>query len=124
LEKQSEAKRVSPTLSKLEVKQIGVLRKFVAKTKWSEVKPFKIVPDQSKRTFSLVIVKKRKNKKNEASFFFNKAKKNEYNRSSTIKDLPLLVSTTLLSLARLSLGSLHSSSPPFFIFSHEAGDVR
>ncbi len=29
-------------------------------------------------------------KKNESSFFWNKAKKNEYNRSAIIEDLPLL----------------------------------
>jgi hypothetical protein len=48
---------------------------------------------EAKRTSSLVIVKKRKNlTKNEASFLLllNESKKNEYNRSSTIEDLPLL----------------------------------
>jgi hypothetical protein len=73
LEKQSEANRVSPTLSKLEVKQIGVLRKF-AKTKWSEVKPFKIVPDRSKTNIFLSYCEEEeKRKKNEASFFLKQS---------------------------------------------------
>jgi hypothetical protein len=41
-----------------------------------------------------VIVKKRKKrKKTKLRFFWNKAKKNEYNRFSTIEDLPLLLLT-------------------------------
>jgi hypothetical protein len=93
LEKQSEAKRVSPTLLKLEVKQIGVLRKF-AKTKRSEVKPFKILPDRSKANIFVSNCEEEEKRKNtKLRFFFNKAKKNEYNRSSTIEDLPLLVCT-------------------------------
>jgi hypothetical protein len=43
LEEQSEVKGISPTLSKLKVKQIGVFQKFLKKN--SEVKPFKIVQD-------------------------------------------------------------------------------
>jgi hypothetical protein len=46
LEEQSEVKGISPTLSKLKVKQIGVFQKFLKKN--SEVKPFKIVQDRSK----------------------------------------------------------------------------
>jgi hypothetical protein len=37
-----------------------------------------------------VIVKKRKNEKKRSFVFWSKAKKNEYNRSATIEDLPLL----------------------------------
>ncbi len=76
--------------SKLEVEQIGVFLKF-EKTKQIEVKLFKIVQIKAKRTSSLVIVKKRKNeKKRSFNFFLNEAKKNEYNRSPAIEDLPLL----------------------------------
>jgi hypothetical protein len=90
LKEQSEAKGISPMFSKLEVEQIGVFLKF-EKTKQIEVKLFKIVQIKAKRTSSLVIVKKRKNeKKRSFNFFLNEAKKNEYNRSPAIEDLPLL----------------------------------
>ncbi len=47
---------------------------------------------EAKRTSSLLSVKKRKSKKKLSFVFFcNKAKKNEYIRSSTIEDLPLLI---------------------------------
>ena len=73
MDKQSEAKRVSPTLSKLEVKQIGVLRKFT-KTKWSEVKPFKIVPDRSKTNiFVSYCEEEEKRKKAKLRFFLERS---------------------------------------------------
>jgi hypothetical protein len=72
-----------------------------AKAKWIEVKPFKIVQDRSKTNiFVSYCEEEEKRKKNEASFFFNKAKKNEYNRSSTIEDLPLLQLTTRYAAVR------------------------
>jgi len=40
-------------------------------------------------------VKKRKYKKRSFNFYWNKAKNNEYNRSSTIEDLPLLLVLTV-----------------------------
>jgi hypothetical protein len=61
LEEQSEAKGISPRLSKWKVKRIGVFRKF-ATTKQNEVKTFKIVQDRSK--------KKRKNEKKRSFVFF------------------------------------------------------
>ncbi len=45
---------------------------------------------QNERLFVPNCVKEEK-RKNEASFFLKKTKKNEYNRSLTIEDLPLLV---------------------------------
>jgi hypothetical protein len=94
LEKQSEAKGISPILSKSKVKRIGVFQKIV-KTEQNEVKSFKILQDRSKTNiFVSNCVEGEKRKKNEASFFWNKAKKNEYNRSATIEDLPLLLKTT------------------------------
>ena len=72
------------------VKRIGVFQKFV-KTKQNEVKLFKILQDRSKTNVFVSNCVEEENRKNEASFFFgNKAKKNEYNCSSTIEDLPLL----------------------------------
>jgi hypothetical protein len=41
-------------------------------------------------------VKKRKYKKRSFNFYWNEAKNNEYNRSSTIEDLPLLLVLTVL----------------------------
>ncbi len=84
-------KEIIPTLSKSKVKRIGVHYKF-EKTKQNEVKPFKIVHDRSK-TNVFVIDCEEKRKKRSFVLFWNKAKKSEYNRSSTIKDLPLLAIT-------------------------------
>ena len=56
---------------------------------------FKILQDRSKTNIFVSNCLEGKTKKNEASFFSNKAKKNEYNRSATIEDLPLLVRTSL-----------------------------
>ncbi len=90
LEEQSEAKGISPRLSKWKVKRIGVFRKF-AKTKQNEVKTFKIVQDRSKtKLFISYCEEEEKGKKTKLRFFWSEAKKNEYNRSSTIEDLPLL----------------------------------
>ncbi len=50
LEKQSEAKGISPILSKSMVKRIGVFQKFV-KTEQNEVKSFNILQDRSKTNF-------------------------------------------------------------------------
>ncbi len=59
--------------------------------KQNEVKSFKIFQDRSKTNiFVSNCVGGEKRKKNESSFFWNKAKKNEYNRSAIIEDLPLL----------------------------------
>jgi hypothetical protein len=91
LKEQSEAKGISPTFSKSMVKRIGVFQKFV-KTKQNEVKLFKILQDRSKTNVFVGNCVEEEKRKNEASFFGGKkAKKNEYNRSSTIEDLPLLV---------------------------------
>jgi hypothetical protein len=54
------------------------------------VNSFKILQDRSKTNIFVSNCLEGKTKKNEASFFLNKAKKNEYNRSATIEDLPLL----------------------------------
>jgi hypothetical protein len=73
------------------LKRIGVLQKFV-KTKQNEVKLFKILQDRSKTNVFVSNCEEEEKRKNKASFFWGKkAKKNEYNRSSTIEDLPLLV---------------------------------
>ncbi len=70
-----------------------MFQKFV-KTKQNEVKTFKILPDRSKTNiFDSNCVGGGKRKKTKLRFFRNKAKKNEYNRSATIEDLPLLVGT-------------------------------
>jgi hypothetical protein len=88
---QSEAKGISPTFSKSMIKRIGVFQKFV-KTKENEVKFFTILQDRSKTNVFISNCVEEEKRKNEASFFFGKkAKKNEYNRSSSIEDLPLLV---------------------------------
>jgi hypothetical protein len=72
------------------LKRIGVLQKFV-KTKQNEVKLFKILQDRSKTNVFVSNCEEEEKRKNKASFFWGKkAKKNEYNRSSTIEDLPLL----------------------------------
>jgi hypothetical protein len=91
LEQQSEAKRISPMFSKSMVKRIGMFQKFV-KTKQNEVKLFKILQDRSKMNVFVRNCVEEKKRKYETSFFWEKkAKKNEYNRSSTIEDLPLLL---------------------------------
>jgi hypothetical protein len=75
------------------LKRIGVLQKFV-KTKQNEVKLFKILQDRSKTNVFVSNCEEEEKRKNKASFFWGKkAKKNEYNRSSTIEDLPLLLLT-------------------------------
>ncbi len=98
-EQQSEVKGISPTSSKSKVKRIGVFQKFV-KTKQSEVNLLKILQDRSKTNVFVSNCVKEEKRKNEASFFvWKKAKKNEYNRSSTIEDLPLLAKTLRLASA-------------------------
>jgi len=75
---------------KTKVKRIGVFQKFL-KTKQNEVNSFKILQDRSKTNiFVSNCVEGEKRKKTKLRFFLNKAKKNEYNRSATIEDLPLL----------------------------------
>jgi hypothetical protein len=65
------------------------------KTKQNEVKLFKILQDQSKTNVFVSNCVEEEKRKNEASFFLEKkAKKNKYNRSSTIEDLPLLIAIT------------------------------
>jgi hypothetical protein len=91
LEEQSETKGMSPNFSKSMVKLTGVFQKFV-KTKQNEVKLFKISQDRSKMNVFVSNCVKEEKRKNEVSFFFGKkTKKKEYNCSSTIEDLPLLV---------------------------------
>ena len=59
--------------------------------KQNEVKSFKILQDRSKTNiFVSNCVGGEKRKKTKLRFFWNKAKKNEYNRSAIIEDLPLL----------------------------------
>jgi hypothetical protein len=60
------------------------------------VKPFKIVPDRSKTNIFVSYCEEEEKRKKTKLRFFNKAKKNEYNCSSTIEDLPLLVGIELL----------------------------
>jgi hypothetical protein len=58
------------------------------------VKPFKLLQNRRKTNiFASDCEEEEKRKENEASFFWSKAKKNEYIRSSAIEDLPLLVFT-------------------------------
>jgi hypothetical protein len=53
---------------------------------------FKILQDRSKTNVFVSNCVEEKKQKNKTSFFGGeKAKKNEYNRSSTIEDLPLLL---------------------------------
>jgi hypothetical protein len=93
LEERSEAKGIGPIFSKSKLKRIGVFQKFV-KMKQNEVKSFKILQDRSKTNiFVSNCVGREKRKKTKLRFFWNKAKKNEYNRSAIIEDLPLLVGT-------------------------------
>jgi hypothetical protein len=87
----SEAKGISPTFSKLKVKLIGLFQKF-RKTMQSKVNLLKILQDRRKtNVFVPNCVKEEKTKKRNFVFFGKKANKNEYNRSSTIEDLPLLI---------------------------------
>ncbi len=61
--------------------------------KQNEVNLFKIlhVEDRSKTNIFVSNCVEEEKRKNEASFFWGKkGKKNEYNRSSTIEDLPLI----------------------------------
>ncbi len=58
--------------------------------KHSEVNLLKILQDRSKTNVFVPNWVKEEKRKNEALFFFQKAKKNECDRSSTIEDLPLL----------------------------------
>jgi hypothetical protein len=56
------------------------------------VKPFKILQNRSKANFFVSdFEEEEKRKKTKLRFFWSKAKKNEYIRSSTIEDLPLLL---------------------------------
>jgi nitrogen regulatory protein PII-like uncharacterized protein len=65
-----------------------MLQKFV-KTKQNEVKLFEILQDRSKTNVFVSNCVEEEERKKEASFFGEeKEKKNEYNRSSTIEDLP------------------------------------
>ncbi len=64
-----------------------MFQKFV-KTKQNEVKLFKILQDRSKT--NVFVSNCVKEKKQNFVFWGKKAKKNEYNRSSTIEDLSLL----------------------------------
>ena len=90
MEEQSETKGISPTFSKSKLKRIGLFQKF-GKTKQSEVNLLKILQDRSKTNVFVPNCVKEEKRKNEVSFFLGKkAKKNEYNRSSAIEDLPLL----------------------------------
>ncbi len=62
------------------------------KTKQNEVNSFKILQYRSKTNiFVSNCAEGEKRKKTNLRFFLNKAKKNEYNRSATIEDLPLLI---------------------------------
>jgi hypothetical protein len=89
---------ISPTFSKSMVKRIGVFQKFV-KTKQNKVKPCKILQDRSKTNiFVSNCVEEEKQKKMKLRLFWEKAKKNEYNRSSTIKYLPLLGRTAVVTI--------------------------
>ncbi len=55
------------------------------------MKLFKILQDRSKTNVFVSNCIEEKKRKYETSFFWRKkAKKNEYNRSATIEDLPLL----------------------------------
>ena len=87
------AGELAQCFQKTKVKRIGVFQKFL-KTKQNEVNSFKILQDRSKTNVFVSNCVEEKIRKNETSFFWGKkAKKNEYNRSSTIEDLPLLVGT-------------------------------
>jgi hypothetical protein len=100
---QSEAKGISPTFSKSMVKRIGVFQKFV-KTKQNEVKFFTILQDRSKTNVFISNCVEEEKRKKEASFFFGKkVKKSEYNRSSSIEDLPLLVTKLITQLPLVSV---------------------
>jgi hypothetical protein len=75
-----------------------MIQKFV-KTKQNEVKLFKILQDLSNTNVFVSNCVEEKKRKYETSFFWGKkAKKNEYNRSSTIEDLPLLILMDLWNL--------------------------
>jgi hypothetical protein len=62
------------------------------------VKPFKVLQNRSKtNVFVSDCEEEEKRKKRSFVLFSNKAKKNEYNRSSTIEDLPLLLGMQVVS---------------------------
>ncbi len=64
-------------------------------TERSEI--FFILQDRSKTNiFDSNCVGGKKRKKTNLRFFWNKAKKNEYNRPATIEDLPLLLVTSFM----------------------------
>jgi hypothetical protein len=68
LQERSEAKGMSPTLTKLKVNRIGVFQKF-AKTNENEVKLFKILQNRSKTNVSVSDCKE-KEKRKKRSFVF------------------------------------------------------
>jgi hypothetical protein len=73
LEEQSGAKGISPTLSKLKVKRIGVFQTF-SKTNQNEVKPFKIVQDRNKtNVFVSYCEEEEKRKKAKLRFFLERS---------------------------------------------------
>ncbi len=65
----SEAKGVSPTLSKSKVKRIGVFQKF-AKTNENEVKPFQILQNRSKTNVFVSDCEEEENRKKTKLRFF------------------------------------------------------
>jgi hypothetical protein len=69
LEEQSEAKGISPKLSKLKVKRFGVFQNC-KKTKQSEVKPFKIVQDRSETNIFVSYSEEEEKRKKKRSFVF------------------------------------------------------
>jgi hypothetical protein len=75
LEKQSEAKGISPILSKSKVKRISMFQKFV-QTEQKEVKSFKILQDRSKTNiFVSNCAEGEKRKKTKLRFFGTKRRK-------------------------------------------------
>jgi hypothetical protein len=75
LQERSEAKGMSPTLTKLKVYRIGVFQKF-AKTNENEVKLFKILQNRSKtNVFVSDCKEKEKRKKTKLRFFGTKRRK-------------------------------------------------
>jgi hypothetical protein len=80
------------------------------------VKPFQILQNRSKtNVFVIDWEEEKKTKKNEASFFWSKAKKNEYNRSSTIEDLPLLVGRPKFCKLKKKVGWVMGVPPLHFL---------
>jgi hypothetical protein len=90
------------------VKLISVFQKFV-KMKQNKTEPFKIEQERSKTNiFVSDCEEKEKRKKRSFVFFWKEAKKNENNRSSTIKDLPLLLRKSSGQCLRLLTNSVTS----------------